>query len=434
MERGGPFTGGENPEDPDGAADDAGAPQRGWLAPEDRLWRHPSEVSGSGLPRSASGYFAPGTNLGHGRRARRAALAAGVVGVAALATTLAVVLAFIDTKGTTTASKVETGASVNTVSASTTSLTSMPVVGHDVMRLVASVRPSMVGLEPVDATGPTRMTGVVLPGGELIVTAASAVAGASQLDVVTATGRRLRGQVVGSDARSGVAVIATSGGLAPATFADEDVQPSDLDIVACLCAGTAPSPSSTGSSSGTPAAAAVGMVEEVGTGVVLDGGINLVNTIEAEMPLGPTSWGGVLLDNHGRVLGILDAQMSLGNDTIGLFVPAPLAEGVALELAKSHRVSHGWLGVQCTEPVASGVGQVAHGAEVTTILPGSPALQAGLEPGDVVVGVGTHHVDSVADLQERLYTVPPGTTVQLQVERGGGQTVITVKLADSPGG
>jgi len=304
----------------------------------------------------------------------------------------------------------------------------MPVVGHDVMQLVASVRPSLVGLEPVNASGPTRMTGVVLPGGELIVTAASAVAGASQLDVVTASGRKMRGQVVGSDAHSGVAVISTDGGLAPATFADEDVQPDDLDIVACLCTASVPS-----SSSAAPAAA-IGMVEDVGTGMALDGGVDLVNAIEAEMPLGPTSWGGVLLDSHGRVLGILDGQMNLGNDTIGLFVPAPLAEGVALELAKTHRVDHGWLGVQCTDPVTSGVGQPTQGAEVTTILPGSPASKAGLEPGDVVVDVDAHRVGSVADLQERLYTVPPGTTVRLQVERGTGERVVPVTLADSPGG
>ena len=147
------------------------------------------------------------------------------------------------------------------------------------------------------------------------------------LDVITSTGKRMRGQVVGSNARSGVAVISTAGGLEPATFADEDVEPSDIDIMACLCAGTAAS-----SSSGT-ATAAVGMVQGVGTGVRLDSGIDLVKAIEAEMPLGPTSWGGVLLDSHGHVLGILDGQMNLGNDTVGLFVPAPLAEGVALELA-----------------------------------------------------------------------------------------------------
>jgi len=429
MERGGPVAGGENPEDPDGFGDDAGCAQRGWLSPEDRLWRHPSEVSGLGLPRSTSSYFGPGVDRGHHRRPRGAALAAGVVGAAALATTLAVVLTFIDSKGTTTASTVEGGAGLSTISASTTSLTSMPVVGHDVMQLVASVRPSLVGLEPVNASGPTRMTGVVLPGGELIVTAASAVAGASQLDVVTASGRKMRGQVVGSDAHSGVAVISTDGGLAPATFADEDVQPDDLDIVACLCTASVPS-----SSSAAPAAAAIGMVEDVGTGMALDGGVDLVNAIEAEMPLGPTSWGGVLLDSHGRVLGILDGQMNLGNDTIGLFVPAPLAEGVALELAKTHRVDHGWLGVQCTDPVTSGVGQPTQGAEVTTILPGSPASKAGLEPGDVVVDVDAHRVGSVADLQERLYTVPPGTTVRLQVERGTGERVVPVTLADSPGG
>ena len=50
------------------------------------------------------------------------------------------------------------------------------------------------------------------------------------------------------------------------------------------------------------------------------------------------------------------------------------------------------------------------------------------------MAVDTHHVDSVADLQERLYTVAPGTTVQLHVERGAGQAVVAVKLADTPGG
>jgi S1-C subfamily serine protease len=298
----------------------------------------------------------------------------------------------------------------------------MPIVGHDVMQLVASVRPSLVGLEPVGANGPFNMTGVVLPGGALVVTAASAVAGASQLDVITASGKRLRGQVVGSDADSGVAVIDTEGGLTPATFADEDVEPSDLDIVACLCAEQTSSPAS----SDEPAAAAVGMVEEVGTGVTVGGGIDLVNAIEAEMPLGPTSWGGVLLDSHGRVLGILDGQMNAGSDTIGLFVPAPLAEGVALELAKNHQVDHGWLGVGCADEDG--------GAEVTTVFSGSPALKAGLKPGDVVVGVDTHPVNSVADLKERLYTVSPGTTVQLEVEHGASHRVVDVQLADTPDG
>jgi S1-C subfamily serine protease len=419
MERGG-FTGGDIPDDPDGAGDEAGSPQRGWLSPEDRLWRHPSEVSGLGPAGAGASYLETAVGGWRRRRARRASLAVGVVGVAAIATTLAVALTFADSKGATTALKPATAGGTNVLSASTTSLTSMPIVGQDVMRLVASVRKSLVGLEPVGAKGQPRMTGVVLPGGQLVVTAASAVAGASQLDVVTPSGKRLLGHVMGSDANSGVAVISTQGGLAPATFADEDVEPNDLDIVACLCAEAASSSSPTDT-----AAAAVGMVQEVGTGIDLDGGINLVNTIEAEMPLGPTSWGGVLLDSHGRVLGILDGQLNVGDETIGLFVPAPLAEGVALELAKTHTVDHGWLGVKCAN-------QGVPGADVTSILPGSPASKAGLKPGDVVVAVDTHHVGSVADLKERLYTVPPGATVQLEVRRGSGDTLVSVTLADSP--
>ncbi len=404
MARGGPLGGGETPEDPDGTGDEADSPQRGWVSPEDRLWRHPSEIAHLGLPRPVPSLFGTGAGRWQRRRTSRASLAAGVVGVAAVATTLAVVLSLVDSKATTATLRNEVLRGSSTLPASTTSLTSMPLVGHDVMQLVASVRPSLVGLEPLDAAGPTHMTGVVLPGGDLVVTAASAVAGATELDVVTAAGKRLRGQVVGRDAQSGVAVISTDGGLAPATFADEEVQPDDIDIVACLCDGAA-----TASTLSVPvASAAVGMVEEVGTGVALDGGPDLVNTIEAEMPLGPRSWGGVLLDSHGRVIGILDGQMNAGNDAIGVFVPAPLAEGVALELAKTHRVEHGWLGVVCTD-------QGAPGAEVTSILPGSPASKAGIKPGDLVVAVDAHPVSSVADLKERLYTVPPGTTVQLAV-------------------
>src|SRR5579864_8351882 len=382
MERGGPFTGGDIPEDPEAGDDGAGAVQRGWVPPEDRLWRHPSEIAGLGPPRPTPPFFETGAGGWHRRRSPRASLAAGVVGAAAIATTIAVVLAFVDTKGTTTSLKTESPGGSDMITAATTSLTSMPVVGHDVTRLVASVRPSLVGLEPLNATGPAHMTGVVLPGGDLVVTAAAAVAGAVELEVVTAQGKRLRGKVVGSDAHSGVAVISTEGGLTPATFADEEVKPNDLDIVACLC-----SREKSSSTSPAPAAAAVGMVQEVGTAVALVDGPNLVNVIEAEMPLGPTSWGGVLLDSHGSVIGILDGQMSAGNDTIGVFVPAPLAEGVALQLAKTHQVSHGWLGVVCAD-------QAPRGASVTKILPGSPASKAGLKPGDVVVAVGTHGVSS----------------------------------------
>ena len=416
------FTGGELPGEPEGhrEGDEAGAPQRGWLAPEDRLWRHPSEVGRRRMPPTLPPLFDSRHERRQRRRARRASLAAGVMGAAALATLAAVVLSAFDSESTSTTAG--GGATRTPKAAATTVMTTgvSTVIGSDLMQVVDSVRPSLVGLEPTGSQKPARMTGVVLPGGALVVTAAAAIAGRSQLDVVTADGKRRRGTVVGSDAHAGVAVIATAGGLSPATFADETVQPDDLVVAACLCTGTATSPSPE-----TPAAAAVGMVRQVGTGVSLDGGPPLVNAIEAETPLGPMSWGGVLLDGRGRVIGILDGRTSAGSDTLGIFVPSPLAEGVAMELATTHRVEHGWLGVVCTDGDATG-------ATIASILPGSPAVGAGIVPGDVVVAVGAHQVTSVADLQERLYTVAPGSAVQLVVEHGSTSTVMTVKLAATP--
>jgi len=418
MNSGGSFTDGGFPEDPDGQDDEAAAMLRGWLPPDDRLWRHPSEVARLGPPRPAAPLFAAATAGWHRRRVRRASITAGVVGVAAVCTTVAVVLSLVDSPTPTTVLKVQTDGGAGTIAATTTSLMTT-VIGADVVRLVASVRPSLVGLEPLNTGGAARMTGVVLPGGALVVTSAAAVAGVAQLDVVSADGRSRLGTVVGSDPRSGVAVISTTGGLVPANFADEEVQPDDLAVVACLCAGSSSSPA------GTPAAAGVGMVKEVGTEVALQSGQDLVSAIEAEMPLGPTSWGGVLLDGHGSVIGILDGQTNSAGDTLGAFVPAPLAEGVAMELAQTHRVDHGWLGVVCADDGPAG-------ATVTEILPGSPAAAAGLRSGDVVVGVDTHAVSSVADLQQRLYTVAPGTTVRLDVAHGAGDDVLSVKLANAP--
>ena len=125
----------------------------------------------------------------------------------------------------------------------------------------------------------------------------------------------------------------------------------------------------------------------------------------------PTSSGGVLLDSHGRVVGILDGQTTDGDDTVGVFVPAPLAEGVAQELATepSGGARAGWVSM-CTDGTS--------GAAVVQHHPREPGAGAGLEPGDVVDASTPTAVDSVADLQERLYTIPPGHD---RAARGGAR-------------
>ena len=74
------------------------------------------------------------------------------------------------------------------------------------------------------------------------------------------------------------------------------------------------------------------------------------------------------------------------------------------------------------------------GAIVSSVLASSPAAGAGIEPGDVVTTIDTHNVSSHADLQARLYTMPPGSTVVLTVERSGTMRTVSLDLAADPGG
>ena len=420
MEGSGPFNFGDLPDDPEDSASDDDVPTPAWLPPEDRLWRHPSEVARHGQPQSALGALSgPG---GPRRRERRFAVTAGVVGAAAVVTAVVAVTAFTltDSQRASTSAQGVTGASEAT-------LVTVPIItgisAPVVVRMMAALRPSLIAIGPVTGSRSAHMTGIVLPGGDLAVTAVAAVGKASRVEIVTSSGQRRWVRVLGRDPHSGIAVVGTGGGLTPANFADADVEPGELTIAACLCGSAA-----VAAAADLPAAAAVGEVRKVGASVTLSGGTHLVDTIEADMPLGAAPWGGVLLDGRGQVVGVLDARKSTVSGRTGLFVPATLAVAVARELASDHTVEHGWLGIKCTDVPDDG------GARITAIMAGSPAAGAGLHQGDVVEAVDLHRVNSLADLQASLYTSPPGTSVSVLLARAGQDMVTTMTLAGSPTG
>jgi S1-C subfamily serine protease len=327
-----------------------------------------------------------------------------------------------DSQGATSTPRGASGASDAT-------LVTVPIVtgisAPVVVRMVAALRPSLIAISPVVGSPAAHMTGIVLPGGDLAVTAAAAVGKASRVQIVTSSGQHRWVRVLGRDPHSGIAVVSTGGGLTPANFADGDVEPGELTIAACLCGSAAVAAAA---AADFPAAVAVGEIRKVGASVTLSSGTDLVDTIEADMPLGPAPWGGVLLDGRGQVVGVLDARTTTVTGRTGLFVPATLAVGVARELASSHKVEHGWLGIKCTDMPNDG------GARITAIMAGSPAAAAGLHQGDVVEAVDLQRVNSLADLQASLYTSPPGTSVSLLLDRSGQDVVTTMTLAGSPTG
>ena len=264
-----------------------------------------------------------------------------MVGVAAVAT--AVVVAFTVTtspavKPVTLTVASGTNASFVTAPAAPTAT---DIASPLVLQMVSSLRPSLIAIFRTDDQGSSAMTGIVLAGGAMAVTSAVAVGKAREVEIVTAGGQQRKVKVLGRDPRSGIALVSTGGGLTPAPFSEGNVEPGELAIAACLCGGSA-----TAAAEADPSATvAVGEVRNVGTSATLKSGTRLVDTIEADMPLGPAPLGGVLLNAQGQVVGVLDARETTASGRTGVFVPASLALGVARELATSHKVAHGWLGI-----------------------------------------------------------------------------------------
>jgi S1-C subfamily serine protease len=400
MESGG-FMYGDNPDDTEGPGEED-ALQKGWIAPDDRLWRHPSELSQHS--RHASFGRSPSRDLW---RERRGALAVGTFGAAAVVAAAVVLLALTNPQSSTTGG--------GTLTATEASLVTIPSVSPGIVSAVRTLRPSLVELTPAHDSRQEPVTGVVLPGGHQIVTSASSIGDRSHVRVLTSTGRRFSGSVIAVDHDSGVALVATHGSLDPATFADNPVYPGEPVVAACLEPGPA------GSSAPTTAVS-VGMVKNIGDAPGQPDGPLLMDAIKAEMPV-RAEWGGVLLDGNGAVIGI-PAKRAVGSGaTAGFFVPAELALGVANELSAIHRVQPGWIGVKATD--APGYA----GAAITTVLSGSPAAAAGLRPGDVVTEVDGQQVMSLPDLQARLYTMEPGRHVDVIVERSGSVLNVSLTVA-----
>ncbi|HUC04073.1 MAG TPA: PDZ domain-containing protein, partial [Acidimicrobiales bacterium] len=138
-------------------------------------------------------------------------------------------------------------------------------------------------------------------------------------------------------------------------------------------------------------------------------------------------WGGgaesgdPLLDPSGAVIGLLYEQ----DGTVPTYLPSQLILGVADDLRSEGKVLHGWLGVEGADaPSASGAG-------VTAVVPDGPASGV-LHPGDVITGIGSDPVRSMAELRERLYVLAPQTKVMLSVVNGSVTRLVEVTLSSSP--
>ncbi len=414
----------------DGDDDDAevDAPLGSPLHPDDRLWRHPSELASAGLPSALQppGQPDPASQRRRARRPRSAtAPAAAAVGsgtvvrprdrlvpvvlagtVGALLTAGLLALTGSFDRGLAPAPAAGPATS-STMALAVRSQAAAPGVAD----LADRLRPSLLALAGTTADGrPARGTAIAIRTGH-VVTAARLVAGSGPLEVlVEGVGRR--GTIVGADADTDLAVVAVEGGgLKPVSWgAAADLRPGDPAVAVSSPPGGEPGPTVT-----------AGVVSGINR-TLAAAGTELRGLLQVDRPVPTEGAGGGLVDQAGALVGVtLPAAASA---PFGYAVPAEVAKDVVRQLLARGRVARAWLGVEGGDRGVSG------GAVVQRVRPGSPAAAAGLLEGDVVTAINGRTIPSMGMLLLALRLHQPGETVRLLVVRAGRQVEVLATLAD----
>jgi serine protease Do len=161
--------------------------------------------------------------------------------------------------------------------------------------------------------------------------------------------------------------------------------------------------------------------------------------IQIDAPINRGNSGGPAFSTNGDVIGVNTAIFSPtgGSVGIGFAIPASTARDVIAKLKDGGSVERGWLGVQIqavTEDVAASLGlEEAKGALVSKVTADSPADQAGVLRGDLIVGVNGEDVSSVRVLPRLVAAIAPGRAAQLTLLRKGEERKVTVKVGLRPG-
>ncbi len=160
--------------------------------------------------------------------------------------------------------------------------------------------------------------------------------------------------------------------------------------------------------------------------------------LQIDAPINKGNSGGPLFDLHGHVIGVNTAIYSPngGNVGIGFAIPASQAAPIVERLRADGKVSRGWLGVTIQpvdEAIADGLGlDQARGALVASVADGSPADEAGLAPGDVILTFDGTEIEDARNLAIQVASVQPHQDVELEVWRGGDHLTVDVALGESP--
>lgn len=280
-------------------------------------------------------------------------------------------------------------------------------------------------------------SGVIVDEDGHIVTNHHVIANADSISVQLEDGRVAEAHIVGRDPDTDLAVLKINLSPLPVAVFGRSDQLKVGDVVLAI---------------GNP----IGLTHTVTHGIVSAtsrqqlGIAPLEDFIQTDAPINFGNSGGALVDSSGALIGINTAIVAknLGVEGIGFAIPVNMVRGVLGDIIAHGRVIRGWIGIvpeDITDEQAAQLGLAQGGVLIANLYVGSPAQEAGLQPGDLIQtisGTAGHSaqdapgrlaaVQSAQDALARIANEKPGATLAIKVLRGRRTVEVKAHVSERP--
>jgi S1-C subfamily serine protease len=286
-----------------------------------------------------------------------------------------------------------------------------------VTRVAEAVLPSVAAVSVRTRTGAGAGSASVITADGHLLTSAHVVIGASAVELSFGDGTSMAADVAGTDALSDLAVLRARAGTPPPLRLGDASRLKVGQLVVAL-----------GNPLGLAGSVTAGIVSALGRSLPTASGRVIDEVIQTDAALNPGNSGGVLADSAGRMIGVNTAVAGIG---LGLAVPINASTLEIVEALKSSgRVRRAWLGVagvkvQLSPEAAAKVG-APQGIRIASVVPGSPAAEAGARAGDIVISLDGIPVSDPTGLQRLMVERAIGRRMELTLWRNGALVDVVV--------
>jgi serine protease Do len=267
-------------------------------------------------------------------------------------------------------------------------------------------------------------SGFIISEDGYVLTNHHVVKDADEIVVKLSDRRELSAKLIGSDARTDVALLKVDANDLPAVVIGD---PQRLQVGEWVLA--------IGSPFGFEQSVTAGIVSAKGRS--LPGG-NYVPFIQTDVAINPGNSGGPLFNMDGQVVGINSQIYSRTGGFMGLSfsIPMDVVMNVVEQIKIKGKAAHGWLGVQIqdvTRELAESFGmRKPQGALVSKVMPGSPAEKAGVQTGDIITEFNGQAIETSADLPPMVGMAPIDENASLKIIREGDSKTVNLKIGLLP--